>query len=89
MHTKRALQKSLPSRKRDLLLTHTHTHTHTHISYAELRDGLKKFKIKLTEQEFDHITYSKKLCTKSQEINASRWETIMRAQMVMYCHRQV
>ena len=59
------------------------------LSYAEVRDGLKKFKIALTEQEWDSITFSKRLCTKAGEINAARWDTIMRSQMVMYCHRQL
>ena len=61
------------------------------LSYAELRDGLKKYTppIKLSEEEFDAITYNKRLCTEDQEIDFDCWSAIMRQQMVMYCHRQL
>ena len=61
------------------------------LSYAELRDGLKKYTppIKLTEEEWKAITYNNRLCTEEQEIDLERWDVIMRAQMVMYCHRQL
>jgi len=41
------------------------------------------------EEEWKAITYNNRLCTDDQEIDLERWDVIMRAQMVMYCHRQL
>jgi hypothetical protein len=50
------------------------------LSYAELRDGLKKYTppIKLTEEEFDVITYGKRLCTENLEIDFECWQVLYR-----------
>ena len=41
------------------------------------------------EDEFDAITCKKTLCDENQEVDADSWDTIMRLQMVSFCHRQV
>jgi len=63
------------------------------LSYAELRDGLKKMRytppIKLTEDEWDTITGQRTLCTREGEVNLECWEAILRTQMVSYCQRKL
>jgi len=48
------------------------------LSYAELRDGLKKYKppIKLTEEEFDAITDGKRMCSENLEIDFDCWQVL-------------
>ena len=63
------------------------------LSYAELRDGLKKMAyhppIKLTEDEWEAITFHRTLCTKDQEIDLQCWDAILRNQMLCYCQRKL
>ncbi|EKX44824.1 hypothetical protein GUITHDRAFT_139449 [Guillardia theta CCMP2712] len=59
------------------------------VNLEELNIGLKKLKLKLTQEEFDSVTDSRKLLNSQGELGPEEFETVMLTQMSNYVHRKI